>query len=283
MSIRRLESISTRMLHAFQNTRSVVQGDEMVRSRRSTRPQGRRPPRAWSGRAAIALLVFPILSCRGATAPKHTADHKIASAESTLPAAASTTTTPASASTPAASTPAPTGRSGQLDRIDHVTIDPHPRCGPAYDEHGQPEREAWLQSPDIQRGVAILNAVLEDYKQASLGTVLDNEHKAVVVVFHADFHDYDLIQKRLIGRIAPLEVVLQPSCYSRAKLAEVERALLEGSWHPEAAKTRKGFWLDPSFSGYRVTIDDSAPEVGSALAKRFDELVRVTLGKPRRN
>jgi hypothetical protein len=44
-----------------------------------------------------------------------------------------------------------------------------------------------------------------------------------------------------------------------------------------------GSWLDASFSGYRVVIDDSAPEVADALQQRLGERVRVTLGKPRRN
>lgn len=174
----------------------------------------------------------------------------------------------------------PSGLPARPERVDNVTIDPRPRCGPAADETEDTSR---LSSPEIQQSVSVLNRALQDVERSSLGTTLDNERRAIIVVFHTDFQDYDGIQKRLVGQIAPLHVVLQPSCHARAKLAEVEQALLDGSWHPKAKDTRRGSWLDPSFSGYRVTIDDSAPDVAEALQHRFGDLVRVALGKPGRN
>lgn len=170
----------------------------------------------------------------------------------------------------------------QAERVDHVTIDPRPRCGPAVDEVKDANHDAWLKAPEIQRSVFVLNAALQGFESSNIGTTLDHGRHAVIVVFHADFHDWARIRQRLVGRIAPLEVVLQPSCYPRAKLAEAEQVLKEQAWHPKAKATRMGFWLDASFSGYRVVIDDSAPEVAEALRQRLGELVRVSLGKPRR-
>jgi hypothetical protein len=44
-----------------------------------------------------------------------------------------------------------------------------------------------------------------------------------------------------------------------------------------------GVVSDASFSGYRVFIDDSLPEVAEALRQRLGELVRVSMGTPGRN
>jgi hypothetical protein len=168
-------------------------------------------------------------------------------------------------------------------RIDGITIDPHPRCGPALDEPTDASQEAWRKAPEAERNLHALNTALHDLEHALVGIALDHERRAAIVVFHTDFEDYESVRQRLVGRIAPLEVVLQPSCYARAKLADVEQLLLQGSWHPKAKDTRRGFWLDASFSGYRVTVDDSAPEVADALKQALGEQVRVSLGKPGRH
>lgn len=227
-------------------------------------------------RALLVALALSALACREQSGTQAAADPPTAAEPKPSVKAPSAQAAPPASET---SVPPNAGLPAQPERVDHVTIDPRPRCGPALDET---ESYNWLKPPDIQRSVSVLNGVLKDFERASIGSTLDNQHHAIIVVFHSDFHDYDRVRQRLVGRIAPLQVVLQPSCHSRAQLAEVEQALLEGSWHPKAKDTPRGSWLDPSFSGYRVTIDDSAPEVAEALKKRFGDLVRVSLGKPRR-
>lgn len=230
-------------------------------------------PRPASTSALLLSTALSMLACRGESGTQPVADSKPTAQPGSAPLAP-----------PVPAAPAP--RTGDLpaqpERVDHVTIDPRPRCGPAAYEPEDGERTAWLKTPDIQRSVFAVNSALQGFERANIGQTLDHERHAVIVVFHSDFRDYDRVRQRLVGHVAPLEVVLQPSCYPRAKLAEVEQVLLEGSWHPKAKDVPKGFWLDASFSGYRVTIDDSAPDVAEALKQRFGDLVRVSLGKPRR-
>jgi hypothetical protein len=141
---------------------------------------------------------------------------------------------PPSAPLPAPEAPRATGLPAEPERVDHVTIDPRPRCGPAVDEAEDAKREEWLKAPEIQRAVQALHAGLQGFENANIGSTLDNDRRAVVVVFHSDFGDWKQVRERLAGRIAPLEVVLQPSCRSRAELAEAEQIIKEQAWHPKA-------------------------------------------------
>jgi hypothetical protein len=145
------------------------------------------------------------------------------------------------------------------------------------------EKHAWLKAPEMQRGMYEVSKALQGLESSALGTTLDHERRAMIVVFQQDFHDWARIRQRLAGRVAPLEVVLQPSCYPRAQLDEAKRVITEQAWHPKANGIRMGVLSDASFSGYRVIIHDSFPEVAEALRQRLGGLVHVTLGKPGRN
>lgn len=225
--------------------------------------------------ALLVTVVLSMLGCSGASDTQPSVTPPPAEAKPSAP--------PPSTPPPVRDAPPATGLPAEPERVDHITIDPRPRCGPAVDETADAKHEAWLKAPDIQRAVHALNAALQGLENANIGSTLDNERRAVVVVFHSDFRDWKQVRERLVGRIAPLEVVLQPSCRSRAELAEAEQIIKEQAWHPKAKGIRMGSWLDASFSGYRVVIDDSAPEVADALQQRLGERVRVSLGKPRRN
>jgi hypothetical protein len=167
------------------------------------------------------------------------------------------------------------------ERVDHVIIDPQPRCGPAIDDPKQPSESDWAATPAMQQSLMRLDQALEGVRSFSLGTALDHAQQRAMVVFYPDFHDYARVRSRLVGRVAPLVVVLQPSCHSRQVLDDANRVLLDRGWHPKAREVGMGFWLDPSFSGYRVTVADA--EVAESLRKRLGELVRVAVGKAGRN
>jgi hypothetical protein len=223
--------------------------------------------------ALLVSVTLSLLACRGQSAPP--GRHGDPPATVAAKPLVQPTATPA----PVRNVDLP----AQPERVDHVTIDPRPRCGPALDEAKDSEHDAWLDTPEIQRSMFAVTTSLQGFASASIGTTVDHERRAVIVVFHTDFHDWARIRQRLVGRVAPLEVVLQPSCYPRAMLAEAEQLILAQAWHPDAMGIKMGFRLDASFSGYRVVIDDTKPEAAEALQQRLGKLVRVSLGKPGRN
>jgi hypothetical protein len=99
------------------------------------------------------------------------------------------------------------------------------------------------------------------------------------VVFHTDFRAYQELRGKLERTIAPLPVVLRPACYPRERIEAARQLLERADWHPRARAFRLASHLDPSISGFVVTIDSSAPDVAQALEQRLGPLVRVRLGK----
>lgn len=100
------------------------------------------------------------------------------------------------------------------------------------------------------------------------------------MVFHTNFTAYDEVRSKLQAVIAPLPVVLRPACYPPEQIAAAREILEKADWHPRAKSFRMASHLDPSFSGFVVTIDESAPDVATALEQRLGPLVESRLGKP---
>lgn len=102
-----------------------------------------------------------------------------------------------------------------------VAIDRRPRCGRAADE--AQHDDSWLDTPELQRSVHALDEALKPFSASYLGVTMDGETQCARVVFDKDFKDYELVRQRLLGKIVPLKVVLQPSCSSRKQLANADR------------------------------------------------------------
>lgn len=168
---------------------------------------------------------------------------------------------------------------------DAVRVDPEPSCGPSVEaaaaaERGGAPSHAWLDKPGARERGAVLQQELAPYASSTLGFYPDDVLQAVVVVFHTNFKAYDEVRRKLEAVVSPLPVVLRPACYPPERIADARETLERADWHPRAKSFRMASHLDPSFSGFVVTIDASAPEVATALEQRLGPLVKVRLGKP---
>ena len=159
-----------------------------------------------------------------------------------------------------------------------VGIEPAPSCEPKRDDALPEGSVSWLAERVVQDRAQVLERELARWKNAWLGTYADDDGRAFVVVFHTDFADYETVRRRLETVMPPVRVVLRPACHSRERIAEAERILDERTFHPKAKSVNMLFYLDASFSGYSVSVDDS--EVRQALERRLGKLGNVKLGSP---
>jgi hypothetical protein len=160
-----------------------------------------------------------------------------------------------------------------------VGVDPTAACTP---EPRRPDgANAWLATPVINARIVKLNDELDEL-DGWLGIYSDEDLEAAVVVMHTSFSGYDALREKLTPIMPPLKVVLRPACHTKQHLEEAERVLHARSWHPRANDVRVAGALDVSFSGFIVTIDESAPEVGVALEQRLGSVVSVRLARPHR-
>jgi len=166
-----------------------------------------------------------------------------------------------------------------------VRIEPEPSCGPSVGASGPATGEGaqsrtWLDKPGVRERGAALQQELTPYASETLGWYPDHVRQAVVVVFHTTFTAYEEVRRKLERVVSPLAVVLRPACYPPERIAAAREVLERADWHPRAKSFRVASHLDPSFSGFVVTIDESAPDVAAALEQRLGPLVEVRLGKP---
>ncbi len=194
---------------------------------------------------------------------------------------------------PAASAPIVPATVGQgtaappIERRDGaVSVEPEPACGRGLARPDAKSRStrphAWLEDAEIQRkqpGAAVARE-LENWKGKYFGTYLDDDRQALVIVLHTDFADYDTLRQKLEALASPMKLVLRPACHSRQRLDEADVVISKMEWHPRAKLVPMVVRPDASFSGYAVSIDDSAPEVATALEERLGDVVRTQLGKP---
>lgn len=176
-----------------------------------------------------------------------------------------------------------TSRVGRFRRLGTVDVDPSPYCAQAEPLRAQTSGKTWLSDDTIQSRVATLNTELQGNAASLVGIDFDNERRIAVVVFHQDFDAYAEIQRRLSERMSPLVVELRAACRPRSEIDEALNVLKARDWHPRAKQTPLGWHLDAAFSGYVVTVDDSAPEVAATLEAKLKDAVFVRLGKPRRH
>jgi hypothetical protein len=166
----------------------------------------------------------------------------------------------------------------------NVVISSVPACAQGADpadKAAPADQPSFLADPTMQQRVEVLANELKAFGGLQLGTYSDANERAAVVVFPQEFTDYLALQARLAPRVTPLRVILRPSCYPHVKLDEAQRVIAELQWHPRAKSVPIVWHFDPSFSGYTVTVHDSAPGVAAALSQRLGPLVQVRLGKPR--
>jgi hypothetical protein len=130
--------------------------------------------------------------------------------------------------------------------------------------------------------VYALDEAIREFAGDQIGTIFDHKAGRALVIFHTDFRDYASAQRRVAPEVTSIDVLLVPGCHSRAEIAKAERVLSQRDWHPAAKRTPLAFHLDPSFSGFDVVVDESAPEVAESLAKMLGQMVRVSLGRPQR-
>ena len=139
---------------------------------------------------------------------------------------------------------------------------------------------SWLGRPMMQNRMARLNRKLEPFGRSMIGIAFDDMGKRVVVVFDPAFSRYAEVQAALADAVAPLQVSLRPGVHSLAEIAEAEKVLDAMDWHPRAKSIDLAWAAEPARSGFRVVIDERAPEVARALQRRLGSLVNVTLGRP---
>jgi hypothetical protein len=186
-----------------------------------------------------------------------------------------------------AAQPAQTLDAAQDARSSNVVVSSTAACAPhvthpeADGGAARAPKPSFLADPVIQQRVEVLARELEAAGHPQLGTYSDPVERAAVVVLPQAFTGYAALRERLAARVLPLRVVLRPACYPREKIDEAQRVIAEQNWHPRAKEVAIAGHFDPAFSGYTVTVHESAPEVASALAERLGPLVRVRLGKPR--
>jgi hypothetical protein len=175
---------------------------------------------------------------------------------------------------------------GTLIPAAEVFSDSTPLCGlPApvpTSAKEERQRTAWLAAPEAQQRVTRLNADLEGLTPPSVGLAFDDTSRTIILVLAAPYESYRGLAQRLQRLVSPMRIALRPSCHSPAQMEHAKRVLEGRQWHPKASVTPMAWYLDPSFAGYRVTIDDSAPEVRDALQRQLGSLVQTELGKPRR-
>jgi len=168
-----------------------------------------------------------------------------------------------------------------------VSVEPQPACAPAgragdggKDPAATPT-EKWLSDPEIQakRPGEAIERELVNWKPFVAGTYLDNRRRAMGIVMHQDFADYDGIRQKLEALNGPLKIVLRPACHPRQTIDEARRVLDLKDWHPRAKAIPMLWHFDAGISAFSVTVDDSAPEVAQALEQRLGDLVRTRLVK----
>jgi hypothetical protein len=220
------------------------------------------------------LSWLALCACAGATGAAPSVE--VASQAAPSPAATTPSVAPAARTEAEATQPAEAGGT--------VKIDPTPSCGPSVESDGAASSaapsHAWLDEPGVREAAATLEQELSAYEAWRLGWYPDHVRHAVVVVFHTDFSAYEDVRQKLERAVAPLPVVLRPACYPRERIDAARQTLERAEWHPRAKAFRMASHLDPSISGFSVTIDSSVPEVAQALEQRLGPLVRVRLGKP---
>lgn len=197
-------------------------------------------------------------------------------ATASAPASASASAR-AAATAPDAGPPVITRRDGA------VSVDPDPACEDEASkvDAAAPRTETWLSDPEIQakRPGEALERELENWKASVAGTYLDDHRRALGIVLHRDFADYDALQQKLEPISGPLKVVLRPACYSRKEIENARRVIDAKEWHARAKDTWMISHFDASISAFSVSVDDSTPEVAKALEQRLGKLVRTRLGK----
>jgi hypothetical protein len=174
-----------------------------------------------------------------------------------------------------ADTSASVGKAGVIT-VGTVTVDRNPYC------QSTPSKgtNAWLANPQSQRQVEVLGSAVEQFEGDHVGTVFENDPNIAVVVMNQDFAQFGVLQKRLAGMIAPMTVQLRPACHSRAELNKAKEVLSARKFHPKAGSTAMSWYLDASFAGFVVHVDEAAPEVAAALRTQLGALIRVLPGKP---
>jgi hypothetical protein len=160
-------------------------------------------------------------------------------------------------------------------------VEPEPACQDEKLDAGAPHTGTWLSDPEIQakRPGEAIERELENWRASVAGTYLDDQRRALGVVLHRDFADYDALRQKLEPISAPLKVVLRPACYSRKEIEEARRIIEEKEWHPRAKATWMLSHFDASISAFSVSVDESTPEVAKALEQRLGKLVRTRLDK----
>jgi len=164
-------------------------------------------------------------------------------------------------------------------RVNTVTVDARPYCSPDRETEVY---STWLSNTTMQNRVNVLQDVLEAHQSNHVGTLFRDDPKRAIVVMHRDFTQFEALQLQLAKRVAPLEVEVRTGCRERKEIDAAFEVLQARNWHPSANKTAAGWHLDPGFAGYRVYVDDAAPEVAEALRQRLGDLALVKLGKPSR-
>jgi hypothetical protein len=233
------------------------------------------------GRGLQLLAALALGACAGPgnRAPSGEASPHIPVA----PAGAAKSSVVASAS-PAGAAEAPEKAEGAVSGRS-VRIEPEPSCGPSVESAAVATAEGaqsrtWLDKPGVRERGAVLQQELTPYASGTLGWYPDHVRQAIVVVFHTNFTAYEEVRQKLERVVSPLVVVLRPACYPPDQIAAAREVLERADWHPRAKSFRMASHLDPSFSGFVVTIDESAPDVAQALEQRLGPLVKVRLGKP---
>jgi hypothetical protein len=134
----------------------------------------------------------------------------------------------------------------------------------------------------VEKQLTVLGDELEPYGAALIGITFDDVNQVAIIVLQSDFADYDPLRSRLLERTAGLSVALRPGCFSREELSAGRQRLEARDFHPNAKDVAIAWGLDPAFSGYSVTVADSAPEIAQALRDQLGPIVRVKLNKPQR-
>jgi len=239
--------------------------------------------------AETAILLFAFVACRASSTSDSAAQRAVETV--TANTARSSQAAPEGAGASAAAALPSSAGSVQVPPTvepERVFSDVAPLCGFASDVPGakgaagaRPKTD-WLNTPVAQERLHRVHAALEGLRPAPIGVTFDDSRRTVVVVLPGAFATYVGLAANLSRVAAPLRVALRHSCHSPAEIARAQTLLEKRNWHPQASSTPTAWYLDPSFAGFRVTIDDSAPEVRAALEQKLGTLVRAELGKPRR-